>query len=191
MKKKVLREILDSDKEVFEQYSKNFRSTVLLKFTSDHIILIHKYLVLFRYCHYYKEAYEEGDKLAVIPYTIYAKRMNMLGNKLGFYISPSAKIGKGFWIYHHGTIIINGNVKIGDYCTLHGNNCIGNSGAGRANAPQIGDHCDIGFGAVLIGNIVLGDHITVGANAVVNKDCKDSNVLLVGVPATAKESNDK
>lgn len=186
MNKKSLKDTLACDKAVFKKYLKEFRSEILLNITKDHIVMIHKYIVLLRYCQYYKAKYEKGKKTAIIPYIIYARRMNDLGNKLGFYISPSAKIGKGFWIYHHGTVIINGNVNIGDFCCLHGNNCIGNSGVENRGVPTIGNNCDIGFGAVIIGNISISDHTIIGANAVVNKGFSDPNVILAGVPAIVK-----
>lgn len=191
MDKKIFREILCCDKKVFEQYIQEFRSKLLLQITNDHIILIRKYIVLLRYCQYYKEKYEAGNKVAIMPYILYAKRMNALGNKLGFYISPSAKIGKGFWIYHHGAVIINGNVRIGDFCRLHGSNCIGNGGVNNHGAPLIGNNCDIGFGAVIIGNVTISDNTTVGANAVVNKNFNEPNVILAGVPAIMKGKNNE
>lgn len=111
----------------------------------------------------------------------YERKKHNLGNKLGFYIGPNC-FGKGLTIYHHGTIIVNPNAKIGQNCKLHGNNCIGNNGATDA-CPQIGDNVDIGFGAVIIGDVIIADNVKIGANAVVNKSFLESGITIAGIPA--------
>lgn len=90
--------------------------------------------------------------------------------------------GKGLQIYHHGSIIVNGKARVGENCQLHGNNCIGNNGK-TWGAPVIGNNVDIGFGAVIIGEIELADDIKVAAGAVVVKSCTVSGTTLAGVPA--------
>ena len=82
---------------------------------------------------------------------------------------------------HHGSIIVNPNVRVGEYCILHGNNCLGNNGKSQP-APHCGNRLDVGMGANLIGGIQIGNNVTVGANALVNKSFND-NCVLVGVPA--------
>ncbi|CDD72200.1 cps25L [Firmicutes bacterium CAG:270] len=189
MDRKELKEILSADKYVYEKYINNaFRSKILLKITDDHIIKIQKYLRNFRYCQYYKMQVERGNKLAIVGYIWHCKKQNRLGNKLGFYISPSARIGKGFMIYHHGNVIINGNAVIGEFCRLHGNNCIGNSGK-SSGAPKIGDKCDVGFGASIIGDVSIASDVSIGAGAVVTKSCRNKGAVLIGIPAEIKRSN--
>ena len=56
----------------------------------------------------------------------FLRRKNIIGNKLGVLIPPNT-FGKGLQIMHHGSIIVNPDVRVGDYCVLHGNNCIGNN----------------------------------------------------------------
>jgi serine O-acetyltransferase len=46
----------------------------------------------------------------------------------------------------------------------------------------IGNRCDIGAGAKLLGPIKIGDDVAIGANAVVITDVP-SNSIAVGVPA--------
>lgn len=94
-----------------------------------------------------------------------------MGNKLEFYIPASADIGKGLLIYHHGGLIINGTVKIGDYANFHGNNCVG-------------DDVEFGFGASAIGNIKIDNGTVIGAGAVVVHSTDKENQVLIGVPAT-------
>lgn len=123
--------------------------------------------------------------LSIVFYTYYTYRKNRVGNKLGFYIPASADIGKGLLIYHHGGLIINGTVKIGDHAKFHGNNCVGNSG-NDTKAPIVGNDVEFGFGASAIGNIKIDHGAVIGAGAVVVHSTDKENQILVGVPATKR-----
>lgn len=72
---------------------------------------------------------------------------------------------------------------MGNNCSLHGDNCIGNDGANDYDCPIIGDNVDIGVSAKIIGGIHIADGVKIGAGAVVVKDCLTPNCTLVGVPA--------
>lgn len=118
--------------------------------------------------------------LKLFSYVIRRKR-NQLGVLLGFHI-PAGCFGEGLLIYHSGSIVVNANAKIGKNCVLHGENCIGNNGVSD-DAPVIGDNCDIGIGAKIIGGVKLGNNVKIGANAVVTKSFLEDDIVLVGVPA--------
>ncbi|WP_297984402.1 DapH/DapD/GlmU-related protein, partial [uncultured Oscillibacter sp.] len=45
-------------------------------------------------------------------------------------------------------------------------------------APQIGDHCLIGAGAVVIGGIKIGDYVKIGAGAVVCTDVPSHSTVV-------------
>lgn len=45
-------------------------------------------------------------------------------------------------------------------------------------APVVGDHCLIGAGAVLIGDIHIGDRVKIGAGAVVHTDVPDDATVV-------------
>lgn len=114
----------------------------------------------------------------------YRRKKNKLGYKLGILINAGT-CSKGLHIWHYGSIIINGYAKIGENCTLHGQNCIGNDGKvqGDISAPVIGNNVDIGVGASVIGNIFIADNIKIGAGAVVIRSCYQKGATLVGIPA--------
>lgn len=117
---------------------------------------------------------------------IWTRRKNNIGNKIGFYVGCEA-FDPGITIYHHGTLIVNGNAKIGSGTCFHGNNCVGNDGKSNL-APRIGKNVDIGFGAIIIGDIEIADNCKIGAGAVIVKSCLKEGSTLVGVPA--KEINE-
>lgn len=77
----------------------------------------------------------------------------------GVFISRYAHIGSGCWIYQ--------NVTIGEV---------------ERNAPQIGDHCLIGAGAVIVGNIKIGNYAKIGAGAVVCSDVPDYATVVAQPP---------
>ena len=185
--KKMLKIFLDEDKRVFDEYIKNnFKSSLFLKLTRDHIYEIRKYIVLLRKTQYYYCMKEKNKKfMNLFLYVLFTYRKNRIGNKLGFYIPASAEIGKGLLIYHHGEIIINGTAKIGDYAKFHGNNCIGNSG-NNVNAPIVGENVEFGFGASAIGNIKINNGTVIGAGAVVVHSTNKENQILAGIPALEK-----
>ena len=77
--------------------------------------------------------------------------------------------------------MINPNVRAGENCVLRGANCVGNNGTTDGN-PVLGDNVELGYGAVIIGDITIAGNTIIGANAVVNRSIEESGTY-VGVPA--------
>lgn len=73
----------------------------------------------------------------------------------GVYISRYAAVGAGCRIYQ--------NVTIGEV-----------DGA----APEIGDGCLIGAGAVIVGGVKIGSHVKIGAGAVVCTDVPEGSTVV-------------
>lgn len=123
-----------------------------------------------------------GSKLSILPYLWYARLKNTLAYKLSIEL-PTEKIGKGLLLFHSGSTVVNENAIIGDYCKLHGNNCIGNDGTPGGKCPIIGNNVSIGVGAKIIGDIRIADNITIGAGAVVVDSFTEEGVTIGGIPA--------
>ncbi len=148
-------------------------------FSNGNIIL--KYLKYMRkqsYCnHLDTKSFTIGRiKKAYVNY-MYHK----LGLKLGFSIGADV-FGYGLLIPHYGTIIVNGNTKVGNYSVLHTCTCIG------GNPKTIGNALYLSSGAQIMGEINLGNNISIAANSLVNKSFGD-NLLLAGSPATIKKND--
>ena len=94
----------------------------------------------------------------------------------------TSTIGKGVAIYHNGPVVIHGKSIIGEYCSLHGDNCIGNDGV-NDECPVIGANVDIGVGAIIIGNVHIADNCRIGAGAIVVSDFMEPGSVIGGVPA--------
>jgi serine O-acetyltransferase len=178
--------LIESRKDLFDyiesdnSFAKEKGRQRIMKRVHDTEYYIDKYLVYLRKQEYYINT--AGSNIIKRFLSLYYERKkHNLGNKLGFYIGPNC-FDKGLTIYHHGSIIVNPIAKIGENCKLHGNNCIGNSGL-TETCPMIGNNVDIGFGAVIIGDVQIADNIKIGANAVVNKSFLDPGITIAGVPA--------
>lgn len=157
----------------------NAKGKIIERFAQYPAYMLRRYLQYLRKQEYYINT-ANGSRIKGILGLYYERKKNILGRKLGIEIGPNC-FGKGLQIYHCG-IVVNTNVKAGENCKLHGGNCIGNNGKTNA-APRIGDNVDIGYGAVLIGDIEIADGVVIGANAVVNRSIDKTGCTVVGVPA--------
>lgn len=156
------------------------KQRVIDAFTNEPAHLIRRFLKYRRLEEYYINT-AKGSKLKGALGILYDRKANRLGNRLGIEIGPNC-FGKGLTIYHIGSIIVNPAARIGENCRLHGANCIGNNGKTQG-VPRIGNNVDIGYGAVIIGDIEIADDVVIGANAVVNKSVLTPGAVVVGVPA--------
>lgn len=171
--KKQLKRILELEKK---NYIFNFKDFVLKTLSCNEKIDIWNFQKHLRKAEYYKNT----NKLLYWPlYSYHIRKKNMIGKRLGIFICINT-VDEGLIIYHSGEIVVSGLAKCGKNLKLHGNNCIGNKGI-DGDVPIIGDNCDLGFGAVIIGDIKLGNDITIGSNAVVTKSFESG--VLVGIPA--------
>ena len=148
--------------------------------------LIWKYLYYFRSWQFYRDlrldktASSLSRKVAKLKSHYYEKKKNIFSYKSGVEIGAQCKIGKNCDIWHSG-VVINGDV--GDNCTFHGNNIIGNKGKGKETQnPKIGNGVDIGANAVIIGDVIIADNCVIGAGAVVTKSFTEPGSVIVGVP---------
>ena len=108
------------------------------------------------------------------------RKMNKACEKVGVELTPNM-IGKNIRLCHDNIVLFG---KVGDNCTFHGNNVVGNKRTGASNEiPRIGSNVDVGFGAIIIGNIEIADNCVIGAGAVVTKSFTKPGSVIVGVPA--------
>lgn len=128
---------------------------------------------------YYKNC--RLDFFGKLLHLFFKIKLRKISLRLGFSI-PENVFGPGLAIVHYGTIIVNGNTKVGANCRIHACTNIGASG-GRPEAPTIGDNVYIGPGAKIYGNIIIANNIAIGANATVNKSFTEDGIMIAGNPA--------
>ena len=87
-------------------------------------------------------------------------------------IHYKADIKGGLLVLHPSVgIVISGQAKIGKNLTLTGGNVIGAKRKTKKGEFEIGDNCNFGANATLIGPVVIANNISIGASACVIKNC--------------------
>lgn len=156
----------------------NLLRKIKLILTNDQTRIRSKYMIYMRKCDFI--TYQEKSVLRKILKLYYQRKKNKYGLLLGYEIG-SQNIGKGLCLYHNGPIVINGNSKIGEYCSFHGDNCVGNNGNDDI-CPIIGNNVDVGVGAKIIGNVKIANNVKIGAGSVVVNDILEEGATVVGIP---------
>ena len=147
---------------------------------------IYRYIVALRYVEYYLNT---GRKLD-LRFLYWWFRYKRLGFKMRYNIAPNTT-GPGLLIYHTGDFIwVGGACKIGSNCILRPGVVFGRKNEKPEPDPVVvGDNCEFGVGAKIIGSLTIGNNVSVGANAVVTKDVPD-NAVVVGIPAKVVKYKD-
>lgn len=104
--------------------------------------------------------------------------------KLGFSIGYKC-FGYGLVIPHYGTIVVGDDNRCGNFCVLHTSICI----TGGNHGKHIGDALYASSGCRINKPITLGDNVQVCSNSVVNKSFSENNIVLGGMPAQIKKTN--
>lgn len=173
-----LKEYLDADNHWL--LPNGLKDRIIVAIASYPSRELRRYLTFLRKQEYYINT-ADGSKIKGLLALYYEGRKNRLGMRLGIEIGPNC-FGKGLNLYHAGSVIVNPAVRAGENCSLHGSNCIGNNGLTQC-APVLGNNVDVGYGAVIIGNVTIADDVKIGANAVVNRSVLEAGCTVAGVPA--------
>lgn len=177
--KKELKEYLRQDKRALG-FTKSRPS--LLPYSD----IIWKYQRLYRRYEYARNALTCPFQL---PYVLLLKlRFDYFSQRLGFSI-PINVFGPGLSIAHYGTIVVNGNARIGKNCRIQENVTIGATSS-RPGAPQLGNNVFIGSGARLFGPIRIADNVAIGGGSVVTHSVTESGITIAGVPARKISNHD-
>lgn len=132
----------------------------------------------FRYTWFMRKAQASHSILKLY----YEWRLRQLSYKYGFQISSATQIGRGFYLGHFGSVVINKRAKIGKYCNIAHGVTIGQNNRGRRKGnPTLGDYVWVGTGAVIVGNVRVGNNVFIAPNTFVNFDIPD-NSLVIGNP---------
>lgn len=118
------------------------------------------------------------DPLSRALYVFNRVRLARLSQRLGMSI-PMGVFGPGLSIAHYGTIVVNDQARVGQFCRLHVGTTIGER---NGAAPHIGNFVYIGPGAVIYGGVTVGDRAVIAANAVVGRDVAAGEIV-AGSPA--------
>lgn len=138
--------------------------------------VLHKHTVLLRKTEYYVNSKKK------IRAKLYYARLMKMQIKYGLHV-PINTCGKGLVIYHVFPMVMNGEVTLGENCTLSPFCVLGYGGGSNAGVPTLGDNVMVGAGAKIIGGVTIADGINIGAGAVVTKSFLEPGISVAGVPA--------
>lgn len=97
----------------------------------------------------------------------------------GFDVHEKAEIGYFFNPLHCVGMVINPDVKIGNYFTFGHNSTLGKK---NGKSPVIGNHVSVSPQCSVIGDIFIADNAVVGIGSVVLKNVPE-NAIVAGNPA--------
>lgn len=138
------------------------------------------YLSAMRHYAYYTNTSRNYISFRTVMRGYWGYRYKKLAIKLGFSIGHNS-LGYGVVIPHYGTIVVNGDARVGNFAVLHTCTCI-------AGKKEIGDFFYLSTGSQITKRITIGNGVTVAAHSLVNHST-GNNVLLVGAPAEVKRSD--
>ena len=175
------KEYISTEKRLYTEIGYKGRLHAML--TQCEVGKLYQYIYVLRKDEYYSNM-EKKSIINKIKALYYRRKHNTLGLKLGISI-PINTFKKGLLIYHSQGIVVHRDSRCGEFCKLHGCNCIGNNGfgGGKDNTPIVGNNLNLGFGSMLIGNIKIADNSIIAANAVVCKSILNQGETWGGVPA--------
>lgn len=176
--------LLRKEKKLYS-YSFSFsrKAMFLWRFTHQHQYELWMFVRLLRICEFLKDS-QGFHFIKMLLFYYYERKRNKLGDKLGLCI-PLNTFKEGLLIDHLGSVVINPFARIGKNCHIHGDCCIGlaKNGNNSDGAPVLGNHVEIGWGAIIIGNISIADGVIIGANSVVTHTIVEPNTVWIGSPA--------
>lgn len=105
----------------------------------------------------------------------YKFKLYRLSVKSGIQIPPNT-FGKGLYIPHHGTIVVNETAKFGNYCVIQ-------AGVNISEGVTGGDWVYLAAGCKIMKDVHISSHCIIGANAVLTKNIDEEDSFMAGVPA--------
>jgi serine O-acetyltransferase len=104
-------------------------------------------------------------------------------NQYGIELYPTASLGRGVWIPHHGAIVIHEHARIGDRVMIRQGCTIGGaSDWSPDDAPVIEQDVQLGAGAIVVGPVRVGRGARIGPNVVVTRNVPAGAVLFAPAP---------
>ena len=105
-------------------------------------------------------------------------------------IHYKADIEGGLSILHPSLgVVVSGKLRCGEGLTLVGGNVIGVEAQKDSNHFYLGENCQMGANASIIGPIILGPNIKIGAQSCVVHNFENGEIILGGIPAKSLKNH--
>lgn len=124
------------------------------------------------------------NRMLRIPFSLLYKVLDKLVEWIcGISLKYSVVLGRRVRIWHSGGMVL-GALSIGDDVHIRQNTTFGvkRRGDPRWLKPVIGDRCDVGAGAVIVGGIEVGHDCVIGANVVLAQSVPPNSVVIAPKP---------
>lgn len=124
------------------------------------------------------------SKVLRLPFSLLYKLLfKIVEWTCGISIKYTTRVGRRVHLWHQGGMQL-GALEIGNDVHIRQNTTFGvkRRGDPRWMKPIIGDRCDIGAGAVIVGPITIGHDSVIGANVVIAKDVPPNSIVTVPAP---------
>lgn len=131
-----------------------------------------------------------ANRFLRLPFSVLYKVLEKLVEWFcGISLKYTVLVGRRVRIWHHGGMVL-GALSIGDDVHIRQNTTFGvkRRGQPRWLKPVIGNRCDIGAGAVIVGGIEVGSDSAVGANVVLAESVAVGSIVLVAKPSISSKS---
>ena len=173
--KRVLREYINADR-IANHAPKYYNIRFLCRILGGYNVLYLWYLRKLEYTLNCKKGL--GKRMIGLLLNLRLKKLSVL---TGISIPPNT-FGKGLYIPHWGSIVINSSSRFGD-------NCVVQSGVNVSEGVVGGNHIYLAAGAKVLIGVHIADDVIVGANAVLCHNVSEPNIVVAGIPA--KKISDK
>ena len=128
-----------------------------------------------------------GSRVLRAPLSLTYRVMEKACQWTGIQLPYTVRVGRRVKLEHFGGMILVAQT-IGNDVIVRQNTTFGVADTTNTQSrPVIGNHVQIGAGAVVLGSIHIGDNAVIGANAVVVRDVAAGDVV-GGVPARVLRS---
>lgn len=130
-------------------------------------------------------AQKKSSNSLLLPVYYFSKwRFQAISLRLGFSI-PENTLGKGVYLPHYGTIVVNSRSYVGDYSVLNVDVVLGRHPSSKQAAPTLGEGVFVGPGVKIFGHAHIGSRSVIGANSLVSSSIPKQQ-LWAGSPAAFK-----
>ena len=176
---KQLKDIIDSD---LHRYGYSCESQ--MRFMTKKECYGYRYSKVLRKCKWYRE---HNNKILFLLERV---KLRMLSEKLGFQITYSTQIGRGLYLGHMGSIVVNWKAVLGNNVNLAQGVTIGQANGGNKDGvPHIGNNVWIGANATVVGGITIGDDVMIAPNTFVNFDVPPHSLVIMEKAKTVTRAN--
>lgn len=123
---------------------------------------------------------------------LYRVMYRYIRNYYGIEIPLTVILGRRLWLVHQNGIVFHWKTVVGDDCLIRHNATIGAGYGGQKTlhkGPRLGNHVEVGPGAVIFAAVTIGDGAVIGPNVVVMSHIPAGARVFAEAPRVIRLSN--